>query len=179
MIIEKVTDLWQTPKYLLDQLKLEFQFDIDLCANESNKVAPIYFKDYLINELPENAIYDNEYVDNRVNTAFMNPPYSKPKEFIKKAWEDSKKWRIVCLLKSDTGTQWFGVFWDYEKHCPKEGAQVRFLQKRVAFTHPNVCSEHRPDRHINGINVCSKCDKNTVGSSNFGSVIVVMDRRSL
>ncbi len=33
---EKLSDQWQTPQWLFDELNQEFNFDIDLCANSEN-----------------------------------------------------------------------------------------------------------------------------------------------
>ena len=42
------------------------------------------------------------------NKTFVNPPYSNPLPWVKKAIEESKKGRlIVMLLKMDTSTRWF------------------------------------------------------------------------
>jgi hypothetical protein len=53
---------------------------------------------------------------------FMNPPYSNPRPFIKKAWGDSKYCKIVCLVKVDPSTRWWATFWDYKRclvKCPE------------------------------------------------------------
>lgn len=50
------------------------------------------------------------------NSAFMNPPYSNPKPFIEKAWEDSKYCKIVCLVKCDPSTKWWATFWEYNRN---------------------------------------------------------------
>ena len=40
--------------------------------------------------------------------SFVNPPYSDPLPWVKKAIEESKKGKkIVLLLKADTSTRWF------------------------------------------------------------------------
>lgn len=96
-----------------------------------------------------NDILDGDF------SAFMNPPYSNPKPFIEKAWEDSKEVRIVCLLKCDTSTSWWSIFWDYDNNKPKDGCEVRFLPKRLKFERNGVPG----------------------GTCNFHSVIVIMDRR--
>jgi len=39
---------------------------------------------------------------------YVNPPYSKPLPFVKKAIEENRKGkRIVMLLRMDTSTKWF------------------------------------------------------------------------
>lgn len=39
---------------------------------------------------------------------FVNPPYSKPLQWVKKAIKENKKGkRIITLLRMDTSTEWF------------------------------------------------------------------------
>ncbi len=120
---DKESDLWETPADLFDQLDKEFQFKIDLCASSGNNKVPMYAKDFF-------ALEAREF---RGCTGFMNPPYSNPLPYIKKAYNDSEYMVIVCLIKADTSTKAWGVFWDYENHCPKHGVKVRFLPKRLKF----------------------------------------------
>lgn len=116
----KLSDQWQTPIWLFDELNAEFNFDIDLCATEDNSKCMHYYEDYLNNKLASKThktIKDRsikEIVDvSQISAAFCNPPYSNPKPFIEKAWEDSKHCKIVCLVKADPSTQWWATFWDY------------------------------------------------------------------
>ena len=88
--------------------------------------------------------------------AFMNPPYSNPLPFVGQAYELSKTNVVVCLLKCDTSTKSWSIFWDYENHKPKEGVEIRFLPKRLKFEYKG-----EPGKH----------------AANFPSVIVIMDRR--
>lgn len=118
MTDEKLSDCWQTPKWLFDELNKEFDFDVDLTANAENSKCNNFFVDYLNNKLHLNYFSSNlasQKVENYLNnkTCFMNPPYSNPKPFIEKAWEDSKHCKIVCLVKVDPSTQWWATFWNY------------------------------------------------------------------
>lgn len=117
-------DAWETPQLLFNELNEEFHFTIDLCASDHNAKCDKHFTDYLSSSPISSDV------------CFMNPPYSNPKPFIAKAWEDSRVCTIVCLVKVDTSTQWWAVFWDYEHHKPKPGATVRFLPKRVKYVPP-------------------------------------------
>ncbi len=146
--MDKESDQWETPQALFDELSKEFNFYIDLCANADNCKLWRFADDYLNTQFTE--------VNKGVMSAFMNPPYSNPLPFITKAWEDSKMCCIVALIKADTSTKTFGVFWDYEKNKPKPGCEVRFLSKRLKFERNGVASKN---------------------CANFPSVIVVMDRR--
>lgn len=154
----KLSDEWCTPQWLFDELNEEFNFTHDLCANDyNNKMGHIAY-----NYLSTNF----QYTFPLPHCAFMNPPYSNPKPFIEKAWEDSKLFPIVCLVKCDPSTRWWSVFWDYGIRDaagdlvyagPKLGCEVRFFQKRIKFDPP--------------VGVTS----NNVAS--FPSALVIMDRR--
>jgi len=142
------SDQWETPQWLFDELNEEFNFDFDLCATDKNTKCHWHITDYL-KPLPH-------YCNDGIN-CFMNPPYSNPLPFVQKAWEDSKRCKIVCLLKCDPSTKTFAVFWDYDNHCPKEGAQIRFIPKRLKFEYMGY-----PGRH----------------AAAFPSMIVIMDRQA-
>lgn len=152
--MDKLSDSWQTPQDLFDVLNkggayqgLEFEgfnFNIDLCADESNHLCDKWFKDYLIADFKEGV-------------GFCNPPYSNPKPFIEKAWEDSKHCKIVCLVKCDPSTRWWATFWNYAEggltnretrerivlqHIgPKSGCEVIFFPKRIKFDPPQQLIE--------------------------------------
>jgi len=119
--MEKISDCWQTPEWLFDDLNEEFNFDIDLCATEDNSKCSLYGADYLINEFSDKH-YNNVKTETfklfcdtyQISVAFCNPPYSNPKPFIEKAWEDSQFCQIVCLVKCDPSTRWWSTFWNYE-----------------------------------------------------------------
>lgn len=171
----KLSDQWQTPKWLFDEIEREHgPFDIDLCATENNSKCDIYGHNYLKNDFCYTSnkhiyvmgglieaireFYDYEYEA----VCFMNPPYSNPRPFIEKAWEDSKYCKIVCLVKADPSTKWWAVFWeyniiktrdigckldtyhypydfeteDYVYNGPKPGCEVRFFPKRIQFDPP-------------------------------------------
>lgn len=160
MRIDKESDLWETPQGLFHQLNEEFDFGVDLCASGSNTKCPRYFKGYLSNEL-DTGFKCNFLVfclNHAVSSAFMNPPYSNPLPFIKKADKDSKFCKIVMLIKCDTSTKTWGVFWDYDLNKPKLGCEVRFLPKRLKFERDGISSKN---------------------CANFPSAIIIMDRRSL
>lgn len=58
---------------------------------------------------------------------FLNPPYSNPTPWVKKAYEESLKGKtIVGLLRGDTSTRWFHD-WVLGK------AELRFIKGRLRF----------------------------------------------
>lgn len=42
-MISSKTNEWETPQVLFDKLNKEFNFDLDVSANEKNKKCPVYF----------------------------------------------------------------------------------------------------------------------------------------
>ena len=186
----KLSDQWQTPDWLFQELNNEFHFDIDLCATEDNHKCKNWCHDYLAFEARDLA-----------PTCFMNPPYSNPKPFIEKAWEDSKHCKIVCLVKCDPSTQWWATFWQYSGpwyRGPKPGCQVRFVPKRIQFDPPQqlidsgeVWKEGRKwvqkcnhkGSEIDNIPIpCVKCKRKgykELSGPTFPSALLIFDRREL
>lgn len=104
----KKTDHWQTPPEIYKELDEEFKFDCDPC--------------------PLNPTEDGLEVD-WGRRCFVNPPYSKVKEFLKKAWEEIGKDNTevaVFLTFSNTDTKWFH---DYLYGI----AELRFIKGRLRF----------------------------------------------
>lgn len=167
------SNCWQTPKWLFEQLNKEYNFTHDLCANESNHLCDNWFKDYLIEEFTEGV-------------GFCNPPYSNPKPFIRKCWNDSKHCKIVCLVKVDPSTEWWATFWNYSKYHhyekdtggnpikdrliktepigPKPGCSIIYFPKRIKFDPPSdfdlTCLDCSGGGTIDnpwGNDICDKC----------------------
>lgn len=59
---------------------------------------------------------------------FMNPPYSKVKQFMRYAYEQHKKWNVngLILVYAKTDTRW----WHEYVQCK---AEVHFIQGRIKF----------------------------------------------
>ena len=57
-----------------------------------------------------------------------SPPYSKPTPWVKKAYEESLKGKIVVgLLRGDTSTRWFHDW------CLGKAKEIRFVKGRIHF----------------------------------------------
>tara|TARA_Y100000004_G_scaffold89474_1_gene100375 strand:+ start:618 stop:959 length:342 start_codon:yes stop_codon:yes gene_type:complete len=56
--------------------------------------------------------------------AFVNPPYSNPLPWVKKAIAASKKMPVVMLLKHDSSTEWFRLLHE-------AGARFLMINKRL------------------------------------------------
>lgn len=102
---------WRTPKAVYDELDKEFGFDYDPCLPSTGSLHPI---DTLGSDWPGETI-------------FVNPPYTRLAEWIKKSHEEWRKGKtIVMLIPARTDTI---AFHEYIYHQ----AELRFLKGRLRF----------------------------------------------
>jgi len=113
----------ETPQWLFDWLDHEFDFTLDVCANEFNSKCDRWFGSGGILEDGLKAEWITE------GACWMNPPYgSKITKWVKKAYEESLKGStVVGLLPSRTDPYWFHT-WIYGK------AEIRFIAGRLNFS---------------------------------------------
>jgi len=74
---------------------------------------------------------ENPYVDGLVmewgDKTYVNPPYSNPLPWVKKAIKESKKGKtVVMLLRMDTSTKWF-------KELQEAGSTFLWINGRLRF----------------------------------------------
>lgn len=110
------TDNWETPQDLFDKLNKEFNFSLDVCANDKNAKCKKYFtkkEDGLNQKWKGNC--------------WMNPPYGDEiVDWVKKAFNSSKEGAtVVCLVPARVDTNWW---WDYCRF-----GEIRFLRGRLKF----------------------------------------------
>jgi len=118
-------DNYRTPDYVFDWLDKEFDFDLDAACNMENCKCDFGY-DFEINGLKKCW---------EPLTTWLNPPYSDPYPWVKKAYEESLKGAtVVCLLPADTSTKWFHE-WVIGK------AEVRFVEGRIKFINPETGRE--------------------------------------
>ena len=173
----KPSDEWQTPKALFKELdELYGPFFLDACCTRVNCLVDKH-KDYLqggwgvdyLSQIVHDDIQSrrlNWYEDN--DSIFMNPPYSNPEPFIKKAWEDAKYFRVVILVPVSILSNKYMDFLDGMKILRKyegisdsrirdwlRGIEIVHLSRRVKFEHPTK----------------------KVSSPPFACCLIIMDRR--
>jgi phage N-6-adenine-methyltransferase len=90
---------WVTPQFIFDALDKEFGFTLDVCANDSNAKCEKYFTE------KDNSLTKDWFND----VCFMNPPCNLANDFMKKAWDESRKGAIVVCLVPETIDS---KFWD-------------------------------------------------------------------
>lgn len=114
-----IQDEYGTPISLLRSAM--FQFDVlpflDVCTTDVHAKFQNYF-----------TIKDDALTKEWNYDFFMNPPYSKVKEFVKYAHEQHKKHNVTALILTyaKTDTKWWHEFVEGK-------AEVHFIKGRVKF----------------------------------------------
>jgi len=118
VLFSSKTDDHSTPQDFFDKLNEEYQFELDVCASESNAKCPKFFTK------EEDALKQDW-----TGVCWMNPPYGRDIiNWMKKAYTEHKKHKnvIVCLVPVRTDTNWW--------HSYVEGkAKVTFIKGRLKF----------------------------------------------
>ena len=128
------SDKWATPAKVYDPLHKEFNFNFDPC--------PITWKE---------GDPDALKIEWGTRT-FCNPPYSKVGLFVKKAYEEANKGKIVVMLiNAATDTRWFHTY-IYKKQ------ETRFPMGRISFINPAEPDKTWPSPRPSMIVVFRKID---------------------
>jgi site-specific DNA-methyltransferase (adenine-specific) len=102
--ITKNGDCYGTPTKLYTELNERFDFTLDPCAWPENRLNTPCFYTEEHNGLTMPWIVHG----GRGHRVFMNPPYSNPTPWVKKAYEESLRGALVVgLLRHDPSTIWW------------------------------------------------------------------------
>ena len=129
----KASDEWRTPKAFFDRLDAEFGFDVDAAATADNALCGVWFG---LDSVPGGYRYDALTLNWRHHgeVFWLNPPYSKCREFIAKARKESLNGcTVVCLVPSRTDTRWWHEWVYYGDGLWWPGVEVRFVKGRLKF----------------------------------------------
>lgn len=114
---------WNTPLSLFNKLNKEFNFTLDVCADDSNFKCKNYFD-----------IHKNGLIQEWIGNCWMNPPYGREiSKWIEKATLSIKNKEcniIVCLLPVRSDTKWWHNY-------VMKSSEIRFLNKRLTFDGAN------------------------------------------
>lgn len=118
------TDQWETPDDLFDVLNDEFNFEVDLCANENRHKLQLYTDDI-------EMAYRAGYLRNN-HSFWMNPPYSRNNidycmQIAVGILQEDLANSLVTLTRFDPTTDWFQTYID------GVADEVRMLARRVKF----------------------------------------------
>ena len=127
-------DDWGTPMLLFKKLHDEFNFCVDVCAEDNNALLDQYIG------LDENALKEDwdthcsiPHAASRyyIHNFYMNPPYSNVALFMERMAKESlknKHNRYVALVASRTDTRWF-----HDWVLPI-ASEIRFIKGRLTFS---------------------------------------------
>jgi len=132
LMFSKATDEWATPQEFFDALHAEFDFQLDAAASADNAKCEMFMTQD-INALAQDWFAAVDCCDTQA--VWLNPPYSKCREFIAKAAAEARKGcTVVCLVPSRTDTRWWHDYvWDRATHRPRPGVEIRFVKGRLKF----------------------------------------------
>lgn len=125
-LFSSATDEWATPADLVDSLRADFPFELDVCATLENAKASRYFTKADNGLAQEWAVRPGSFW-------WMNPPYGREiKHWVARAaWSASRGWPGVSLLPARTDTKWFQSFvYPVLRERPSD---VEFLAGRLKF----------------------------------------------
>ncbi len=129
-LFSKESDCWSTPSSLFAELDNEFHFELDAAALKETALCKEYYgPDH------EEPSRTDALANSWAKSTWLNPPYSKCKEFIAKAAKESAKGcTVVCLIPSRTDTRyWHEHIWDAQKNNWRNGVSGRFIKGRLKF----------------------------------------------
>jgi phage N-6-adenine-methyltransferase len=107
---------YETPDNLFNILDKEFNFTLDVCANEINHKVKDYFTEQ-----------DNALIKTWDGICWMNPPFKNKEQWVIKAYKESRKETCIVagLIPARTNTNW------WHKYCMT--SEIRFLKGRPIF----------------------------------------------
>ncbi len=111
VMFSSLSDEWRTPKSLFDKLDKEFNFDSDPCPMKGKPLKKGILKGVWLKRV------------------FVNPPYSKIKDWIIQGYIHSQHTNVVVvmLIPSRTDTKWWH---DYVM----KAKEIRFIKGRLKFS---------------------------------------------
>lgn len=131
---------WRTPPEFFAGLDQEFHFTLDAAASHEDHLC----KRYCTQDGTWDGMYDispNDGLDYNwaKHSVWCNPPYGNVEPWVKKARDSAISGAlVVMLLAPAVDTKWFHKYvWDHRLHRPRGDVEVRFLQGRIRFIHPD------------------------------------------
>lgn len=121
VLFSRKSDEWTTPQWLFENLNVKYNFTLDPASDGTNNKC---IKHYTIQDDGLVQSWKDEVV-------FINPPYSKVYDWVKKAHTEAKQNNatVVMLLPARVDSRWFHDF------CldPLLVKSVTFIRGRLKF----------------------------------------------
>ena len=137
LMFGKASDEWSTPQEFYAELNDEFDFMLDVAASRENRKCGFWLgPEQMFDNYRDGLTFEwSLLLKGTTSACWMNPPYSRCREFIAKAaLEASKGCKVVALVPSRTDTRWWhDHVWDVRYSRPRPGVEVRFVKGRLKF----------------------------------------------
>lgn len=119
------TDDWATAPSEFAKLDKEFHFTLDACADIINHKCKNFFT------IQQDALKQRW----SPHTVYINPPFSKNYDFVKKAHDEANLGALcVMLIPARVNARWFHDFvWDDRLHYVRPGVELRFIRGRIPY----------------------------------------------
>ena len=121
VLFSRKSDEWTTPQWLFDKLNEQYSFTLDPASDGLNNKC---VKHYTIQTDGLSQSWKGE-------TVFINPPYSKTYDWVKKAHNEglSNNTKCIMLIPARTDTRW------YHEFCldPLAVKSITFIKGRLKF----------------------------------------------
>lgn len=115
------SDSWATPQHIFDKLNSQYNFTLDPASDDVNAKCTKHYTEQ------QNGLAQSWNGE----TVFINPPYSKTYEWVRKAYHEvaNGNTTVIMLLPARTDTKWFHEF------CldPILVKSVTFIKGRLKF----------------------------------------------
>lgn len=133
----KATDEWSTPEMFFAKLDAEFDFQLDAAATDANAKCGLWLgPGHLATNWRDGlAVNWAALLGGTACAVWLNPPYSRCREFIAKAAQEARRGAtVVCLVPSRTDTRWWHEHvYDASRDAFRPGVEVRFVKGRLKF----------------------------------------------
>jgi phage N-6-adenine-methyltransferase len=128
LMFSKASDEWSTPQAFFDELAREFEFEVDAAASVGNAKCRVWYGDKI------DALALKSWASVPCSI-WLNPPYSRCREFIAKAAQEAQKGcTVVALVPARVDTRWFhDHVYSAAENGWRPGVEVRFIKGRLKF----------------------------------------------
>jgi site-specific DNA-methyltransferase (adenine-specific) len=137
VMFARATDEWETPQAFFDELHAEFDFALDVAATHENRKTSLYCGPGSMGGCADALSVHWAWITDsgRLGACWMNPPYSRCREFIGKAAQEARMGAtVVCLVPSRTDTRWWHEHvYDAAARSYRPGVEVRYVKGRLKF----------------------------------------------
>jgi phage N-6-adenine-methyltransferase len=111
------SDEWGTPRALFDKLNSVFRFTLDAAASHDNALCGLYYT----------QADDGLSMCWKQHVTWVNPPYSKLKDWLKKGAEEGKHTTVVMLVPARTDTR------AWQDYVMPNATEIHYVRGRLKF----------------------------------------------